>query len=286
MVHNAIEYADMELLAEAYHLLKSSLRATHDEMRTIFARWDQSELSSHLLSMVVDILGVREPDGSPLIDRVLDRAAQRGTGILAIESALDLGVPAGILAGAVFARSLSVLKDERIAASAILGSATSRPSGDRKTMIEDVRKALLSAKIIAYAEGFALLRRASLAWDWDLQLGQIARVWREGAVIGSPFLDDVADALDREPSASSLLLDARIKVLLDKTLIALRKTVARAVETGLALPVFTAAIVAYDGLRSPWLPANLIQAMRDRFGGTGFERIDRPRGEIYRHPWK
>jgi len=286
MVHNSLAYADLEILAEAYHLLKASLRVKPEEMRSLFERWERTEVSSHLLALVVDILGMREADGQPFIDRVLDRATQKGTGIRAIESAFELGAQAATLAEAVFARNLTALKDERVRASALLGEHRSRPNGDPEGLGEDVRRSMLASKIIAYAEGFTLLGKAAESHGWRLDRHAIARAWRAGAMIRSPFIDRVAEAHALDPELPSLLLDARMKILLDQSLPSLRRVVARSIESGLPLPLYTAAVCSYDGQRSSWLPGNLIQALRDRFGGHGFERVDRPRGEIHHAAWE
>ncbi len=286
MVHNAIEYADMELIAEAYQLLRSYVRASHDEMRTVFAEWNKTELASYLVGITADVFGVMDEDGEPLVEKVLDSAAQKGTGAWAAEAALELGSPAGLLAEAVFARDLSALKDERMGASAVLGGPKAAPTGERQAMIEDLRRALLAAKIIAYAQGFQLLRRASAEWRWGLDLASVALVWREGCIIRSAFLERIAEAYRREPGLPNLLVDAYFKALLDQCMPALRRVAARAIESGAPAPAFSAAVAFYDGYRSTWLPANLLQALRDRFGAHGYERVDRPRGESFHSEWK
>ncbi len=286
MAHNAIEYADMEILAEAYHILKSGLRANRGEVKSCFATWERSEISSHLLSLAVDVLAKDEEDGSPLLDRILDRAMQKGSGIRAIECALELGVQAPTLAEAVFARNLSMHKDERVMASALLGDQVARASGTPADLMEDVRKAVSASKIIAYSEGFSLITHASAAESWSIDPAEVARVWRAGALIRGPFLDHVAEAYSQGPDLPSLLHDARMKIQLDQCLPALRRVVARAIEAGLPIPLMTSAVSSFDGQRSAWLPANLIQGLRDRFGGHGFERVDRPRGEIHYASWE
>ncbi len=286
MTHNAIEYADMEILAEAYHILKSGLRANREEVRNCFASWERSEVSSRLLSLSVDVLSKDDADGTPLIDRILDRATQKGSGIRATEYALELGVQASTLSEAVFARNLSTHKDERVMASALLGEHVTRASGSPASLMDDVRKAVLASKIIAYSEGFALLSKASEVEGWSIDPVAVAHVWRSGALIRGPFLDHVAEAYSLSEGLPSLLHDARMKILLDQSLPALRRVVARAIESGLPIPLMTAAVSSFDGQRSSWLPANLIQALRDRFGGHGFERVDRPRGEIHFADWE
>lgn len=286
MVHNAIEYADMELIAESYQLLRNMLKASPDEIRTVYADWNKTELSSYLIGITADVFGLRDEDGEALVDKVLDAAEQKGTGVWAIEAALSLGVPSSILAEAVFARSLSSLKDERVTASAMLTGSSYAPTGDRRAMIEELRRALLAGKILAYAEGFMLLKAASKEFGWALDLTSIALVWRAGCIIRSPFLDDIAAAYRRDPSLSALFLDAHFKSLLDQSMPALRKVTARSIEAGVPVPAFSSALSLYDGYRSTWLPANLIQALRDRFGEHGYERIDRPRGERFHSDWR
>jgi 6-phosphogluconate dehydrogenase len=285
-VHNAIEYADLELIAETYHLLRSSLRMSHDEMRTVFAEWNKTELSSYLIGITADALGVRDEDGEALVEKVLDSAGQKGTGCWAAEAALELGVPVALLADAVFARNLSALKDERVGASAVLGGPKAAATGERHSMVEDLRRALLAARVVAYAEGFLLLRAASAAYGWNLDLAKVALVWREGCIIRSSLLDPIAEAYRREGSLASLLLDSHFKSILDACLPSLRKVTARAIEQGLPVPAFASALAFFDGYRSTWLPANLIQALRDRFGAHGYERIDRPRGEAFHSEWR
>ena len=286
MTHNAIEYADMELIAETYHLLRGYLKTSHDEMRTVFAEWNKTELSSYLVGITADVLGVMDEDGEPLVEKILDAAGQKGTGAWAAAAALDLGAPVGLLAEAVFARDLSAFKDERVGASAVLGGPKAAPTGERHSMIEDLRKALLAAKIVAYAQGFHLLRRASEEYGWRLDLAAVALVWREGCIIRSAFLDRIAEAYRRDPGQASLLLDTYFKALLDQSMPSLRKVTAKAIESGTPVPAFAAAVSFYDGYRSTWLPANLLQALRDRFGAHGYERIDRPRGERFHSDWK
>ena len=285
VVHNAIEYADIELIAESYLVLHSALKASPDEIRTIYTDWNKTELNSYLVGITADIFGVRDEDGDALVDKVVDCAEQTGSGAWAVEAALELEVPSPILAAAVFARSLSARKTERVTASALLSSSGFSPSGDRHEIIEELRRALLGAKVLAYAEGFLLLRSASKKYHWSLDLAQIACLWRSGSILSSPFLDSVAEAYRRDPSLPIILLDAHFKPILDQTMGSLRKTTAQAVEGGRPMPAMSAAVSFYDGYRSTWLPANLIEAQRDRFGGHGYERVDRPRGEKYHSSW-
>lgn len=286
MVHNSLAGTEAELVAEIYHLLRTTLRMSHDEMRTVFSEWNRTELSSYLLGVTADVLGVRDEDGEALVDKVLDSAGQDLAGLQAAEAALELGCPAGLFADAAFARNLSMRKDERVGASAILGSAKVAATGERQSMIEDLRKALLAARIISYSEGFLLLRNASDEYGWSLDLGRIARSWREGCFISASILDSIAEAFKKESGLVSILIDSRMKSSLDASLPALRKTTARAMEQGIPVPGFASAISFFDGYRSTWLPASLIAALRDRAASSGYERIDRPRGESFHSDWK
>jgi len=286
MVHNSLAGADAEFVAETYHLLRSSLRMSHDEMRMVFSDWNRTELASYILGITADVLGVRDEDGEALVEKVLDSAGQDLAGLQAAQAALELGCPAGLFADAAFARNLSTLKDERVGASAVLGSAKAAATGERQAMIEDLRRALLAARIIGYSEGFALLRRASEAYGWSLDLGRIALAWREGCFVSASILDTVAEAYKRENGLASLLLDSRLKSALDASLPALRKTAARAIEQGIPVPGFASAVSFFDGYRSTWLPASLIAAIKDRAASSGYERIDRPRGESFHSDWK
>jgi 6-phosphogluconate dehydrogenase len=286
MVHNSLAGADAEFVAETYHLLRSSLRMSHDEMRMVFSEWNRTELASYVLGITADVLGVRDEDGEALVEKVLDSAGQDLAGLQAAQAALELGCPAGLFADAAFARNLSALKDERVGASAVLGSAKAAATGERQAMIEDLRRALLAARIIGYSEGFFLLRRASEAYGWSLDLGRIAHAWREGCFVSASILDSIAEAYKRESGLASLLLDSRLKSALDASLPALRKTAARAIEQGIPVPGFASAISFFDGYRSTWLPASLIAAIKDRAASSGYERIDRPRGESFHSDWK
>ena len=286
MVHNSLAGADAEFVAETYHLLRASLRMSHDEMRMVFSDWNRTELASYLIGITADVLGVRDEDGEALVEKVLDSAGQDLAGLQAAEAALELGCPAGLFSDAAFARNLSTLKDERVGASAVLGGAKAAATGERQAMVEDLRRALLAARIIGYSEGFTLLRWASEAYGWSLDLGRIALAWREGCFVSASILDSIAEAYKRENGLASLLLDSRLKSTLDASLPALRKTVARAIEQGIPVPGFSSAISFFDGYRSTWLPASLIAAIKDRAASSGYERIDRPRGESFHSDWK
>lgn len=286
MVHNALAGADAEFVAETYHLLRASLRMSHDEMRMVFSDWNRTELSSYLLGVTADVLGVRDEDGEALVEKVLDSAGQDSSGLGAAEAALELGCPAGLFADAAFARNLSMLKDERVGASAVLGSTKAAATGERQAMTEDLRRALLAARIIGYSQGFALLRWASEAYGWALDLEKIALAWREGCFVSAAILDSIADAYKRENGLVSLLLDSRLKPTLDASLPALRKTAARAIEQGIPVPGFSSAISFFDAYRSTWLPASLLAAIKDRAASSGYERIDRPRGESFHSDWR
>lgn len=286
MAHNAIAGADAELVAETYHLLRASLRLSHDEMRTVFSEWNRSELSGAMISMTADVLGVRDEDGEALVEKVLDSARQERTSRWAAEAALELGTPAALLADAVLWRDLSRLKDERVGASAVLGGPKTAATGERQAMIEELRKALLAARVIAYAEGFLLLRQASVRYGWNLDLGIVARTWREGCYVSSSLLDQVAEAYKRDEGLACLLIDSRIKSVLDGALPSLRRTAARSIEQGLPVPAMVSAVSFFDGYRSTWLPASLVEAIRDRAASTGYERVDRPRGESFHSDWR
>ncbi len=286
MVHNGIEYGDMQLLAEAYHLLRDGAGLSNDEMHQVFAEWNRGELESYLIEITGDILTVRDGEGRYVLDTILDSAGQKGTGRWTVESAAGLGVPATLAAEAVFARALSAMPEERAAAAAALAGPAPSFSGDRAAFLADVGQALYSAKIMAYAQGFMLLRRASAQHGWGLDLGGIARLWQGGCIIRSRFLGEIRAAYSRRPDLPSLLLDGFFRLAVDRGQAGWRRTVARAAEWGLPLPAMAAALAFYDGYRCDRLPANLIQAQRDYFGAHTYERVDRARGESFHTDWK
>jgi 6-phosphogluconate dehydrogenase len=284
MVHNGIEYGDMQLIAEAYHLMKEGLGLSNDRLQAVFTDWDGGDLDSYLIHITADILGFRDQAGGYLVDSILDAAAQKGTGKWAVQSAADLGVPVTLVAEAVFARALSALKDERLAAVGLPGP---RPAfdGDRAAFVEDLRRATYAAKIVSYAQGFMLLQAAAAQYHWDLDYARIAMTWRGGCIIRSRFLGEIAQAYTAQPGLPNLLLDEFFRSALEQGQGGWRRVVARAAEWGLPMPAMTAALAFYDGYRCGRLPANLLQAQRDYFGAHTYERIDRPRGQFFHTDW-
>ena len=278
MVHNGIEYGDMQLIAESYAVLKQVLGLSNDELAAVYTRWNQGELDSYLIEITAQIFGKRDADtGKALVDVILDRAAQKGTGKWTSQSALDLGVPLPLITESVFARVLSSLKEQRVAASSQLpGPAASAFTGDRQAFIDAVGRALYLSKIVSYAQGFAQLRAASDEYDWQLDYGSIARIWRAGCIIRARFLQDITDAYAQDRQLANLLLAPYFRDIATNYQAALREVVGAAVRAGVPVPCFSSAIAYYDGYRAERLPANLIQAQRDLFGAHTFERTDRP----------
>lgn len=276
MVHNGIEYGDMQLICEAYAILKNGLGLSNEELADVFGEWNKGELDSYLIDITTQIFGKKDPEtGKAMVDVILDRAGQKGTGMWTSQSALGVGVPLPLITESVFARCLSALKDERVAASKVLsGPAVAAPEGDRKAFIEAVRRALYLSKIVSYAQGFALLRHASAEYNWELKYGEIAKVFRAGCIIRAKFLQNITDAFEQTPDLANLLLAPYFKNIADEYQQALRDVVAYAVKTGIPVPTFSAAIAYYDGYRSERLPANLLQAQRDFFGAHTYERVD------------
>ncbi|WP_068786777.1 NADP-dependent phosphogluconate dehydrogenase [Paenibacillus phocaensis] len=277
MVHNGIEYGDMQLIGEAYQLLKDVLGLGVEELHDIFTEWNNGELDSYLIEITADIFGKRDPDtGKPMVDVILDAAGQKGTGKWTSQSALDLGVPLSIITESVFARFISAMKAERVAASQRLnGPATQPYTGDKQAFIEAVRKALYASKIASYAQGFAQMRLASEEYGWDLNYGAIAMIFRGGCIIRARFLQNIKDAYDRDPELKNLLLDDYFKDVVENYQEAWRQVIATAVTRGIPVPAFSSALAYYDSYRSERLPANLLQAQRDYFGAHTFERVDR-----------
>jgi 6-phosphogluconate dehydrogenase len=295
MVHNGIEYGDMQLICEAYDFLRHALGLKPRQIAEVFAEWNKGELDSFLIEITADILAQTDPRNKkkPFVDIVLDAAGQKGTGKWTINSALDLGVPAPTMAEAVFARNVSAIKEERVAASKKLkgASAASLASfgltlGKKKTdWVQAVRGALYCSKICSYAQGFALMTAAARDQQWDLNLGQIASIFRGGCIIRARFLQKITDAYTRNPKLANLLLDPYFTGVVKKEQVAWRAVVARAAVDGLPVPAFSSALSYYDSYRAPLLPANLLQAQRDYFGAHTYERTDRPRGEFYHLDW-
>ena len=286
MVHNGIEYGDMQLIGEAYQLLKDGLGLTADELAAVFAEWNKSELDSYLIEITAEIFAKKDEDGQPMVDKILDAAGQKGTGKWTAISALDLGMPLTLIGESVFARCLSALKDERVAASKVLAApASSVKTDDRKRFIEDVRRALYCSKMISYAQGYMLLRAAEKEQGWHLNMGGIALMWRGGCIIRSVFLGNIKAAFDKNPQLANLLLDDFFSGALNRYQASWRKAVAYAVEVGVPTPAFSTALAFFDGYRTARLPANLLQAQRDFFGAHTYERVDKPRGEFFHTNW-
>ncbi|MGM7721277.1 NADP-dependent phosphogluconate dehydrogenase [uncultured Metabacillus sp.] len=277
MVHNGIEYGDMQLISEAYFLLKNVLGLTADELHEVFAEWNKGELDSYLIEITADIFTKKDDEtGKPLVDVILDTAGQKGTGKWTSKSALDLGVPLPIITESVFARFISAMKDERQKASKILsGPSATQYEGNKEELIEAVRKALYMSKICSYAQGFAQMRAASEEYNWDLKYGDIAMIFRGGCIIRAAFLQKIKDAYDREPALANLLLDPYFKEIVEGYQGALRQILAVAIENGVPVPCFSSALAYYDSYRSETLPANLLQAQRDYFGAHTYQRVDK-----------
>lgn len=286
MIHNGIEYGDMQLISEAYYLMKHALGMSNQEMHETFAAWNKTELDSYLIEITTEILAAKDDQGRYVLDTILDAAGQKGTGKWTGISALDAGIPVTLIVEAVFARSLSALKDERLAASKVLkGPAQTRYSGDKAALIEDIRLALLASKVVSYAQGFMLIRQASQEFGWNINFGNVALLWREGCIIRSVFLGNIKDAFDKNPALSNLLLDDYFSALMDRCQASWRRVVAAAVQLGVAVPALSTALAFYDGYRSAVLPANMLQAQRDYFGAHTYELIDGPRGEFHHFDW-
>ncbi len=285
MVHNGIEYGDMQLICEAYHLMKEILGYSADEMNEVFAEWNKGELDSYLIEITRDILAFKDEDGSPLVEKILDTAGQKGTGKWTGISALDMGMPVTLIGEAVFARCLSALKEERVAASKILRGPKPVFDGDKKSFTEDIRQALLASKIVSYAQGFMLLREAAKEYGWNLNYQGIALMWRGGCIIRSVFLGKIKEAFDNNPAISNLLLDDYFKGVIDRCQDSWRRVVSQAIMVGIPSPAFSTALAFYDGYRNQRLPANLLQAQRDYFGAHTYERLDKPRGEFFHTNW-
>jgi len=286
MVHNGIEYGDMQLIGEAYQLLKDGLGLGADELHEVFAEWNKGELDSYLIEITAEIFAKKDEDGQPMVDKILDAAGQKGTGKWTAISALDLGMPLTLIGESVFARCLSALKDERVAASKVLAAPQSAAKiEDKKQFIEDVRCALYCSKMISYAQGYMLLRAAEKDQGWKLNMGGVALMWRGGCIIRSVFLGNIKAAFDKNPDLANLLLDDFFSGALNRYQASWRKAVAHGVEVGVPTPAFSTALAFFDGYRTARLPANLLQAQRDFFGAHTYERVDKPRGEFFHTNW-
>ncbi|MBO4341510.1 MAG: decarboxylating NADP(+)-dependent phosphogluconate dehydrogenase [Clostridia bacterium] len=285
MVHNGIEYGDMELICEAYQIMKTLLGMSADEMHGIFARWNEGELDSYLIEITRDILAYKDTDGKPIVDKILDTAGQKGTGKWTGIAALDEGIPLTLIAEAVFARSLSAMKEERVEASKILTGPVPAFDGDKAQLIEDIENALFASKIVSYAQGYTLMRSAAGTYGWNLNYGGIALMWRGGCIIRSVFLGKIKEAYDKNPGLTNLLLDPYFKAVMDKAQAGWRRVCATAALNGIPVPAMAAALSYYDGYRSSRLPANLLQAQRDYFGAHTYERVDCERGKFFHTNW-
>ncbi|MBR5771639.1 MAG: decarboxylating NADP(+)-dependent phosphogluconate dehydrogenase [Clostridia bacterium] len=285
MVHNGIEYGDMELICEAYQIMKTLLGMSADEMHEIFAKWNEGELDSYLIEITRDILAYKDTDGKPIVDKILDTAGQKGTGKWTGIAALDEGVPLTLIAEAVFARSLSAMKEERVEASKILTGPVPAFDGDKAQLIEDIENALFASKIVSYAQGYTLMRSAAGTYGWNLNYGGIALMWRGGCIIRSVFLGKIKEAYDKNPGLTNLLLDPYFKAVMDKAQAGWRRVCATAALNGIPVPAMAAALSYYDGYRSSRLPANLLQAQRDYFGAHTYERVDCERGKFFHTNW-
>ena len=286
MVHNGIEYGDMQMICEAYNLMKNALGLSNSEMHNIFTEWNQGELDSYLIEITRDILKEIDPEsGKYVIDTVLDTAGQKGTGKWTSVSALDLGAVAPTIAEAVFARCVSAIKDERIAASAILKGPAESFSGDRNSFVDDIRNALYASKVCSYAQGYQLMRLAAEEYGWELNFGQIALMWRGGCIIRAKFLGDIKAAFEKNPQLSNLLLDDFFTGVIERCQSSWRRVVSTAALLGIPVPAFSSALTYYDSYRAATLPANLLQCQRDYFGAHTYERTDRPRGQFFHTDW-
>jgi 6-phosphogluconate dehydrogenase len=286
MVHNGIEYGDMQLICEAYHLMRSLLGMEPDAMHEVFARWNQGALDSYLIEITRDILAYKDPEGGrPMVDLILDAAGQKGTGKWTVTSALDLGVPLTLIAEAVFARCLSAQKDERVAAAKVLKGPSAKFQGDAKAMVDGIEMALYASKIISYAQGYALMNAMGKESGWEFNNGGVALMWRGGCIIRSAFLGKIKEAFDRNPKLTNLMLDPYFTGELARAQEGWRRVVAAAVTHGVPVPAMSSALAYFDGYRSDRLPANLLQAQRDFFGAHTYERVDRPRGQFFHTNW-
>ena len=286
MVHNGIEYGDMQLICEAYHLMKDGLGMSADEMHKVFAEWNEGDLDSYLIEITRDILAITDEEtGNPLVEMILDTAGQKGTGRWTSASALDLGIPAPTIVEAVLARAISAQKTDRVAASEILKGPDSSYDGDPAELVDAIEKALYCSKICSYAQGYALIRAAAEEYNWDLDYGSIALMWRGGCIIRARFLERIRDAFANAPDLNNLLLDPFFLQAIDENQAAWRRVVSEAVKLGIPTPAFSSALAYYDSYRRGSLPANLLQAQRDYFGAHTYRRVDRPEADPVHTDW-
>lgn len=285
MVHNGIEYGDMQLICEAYQIMKELLGMNYEEMHDVFKEWNEGELDSYLIEITRDILAYKDEDGQPLVEKILDTAGQKGTGKWTGIASLEIGVPLTLIGEAVYARTLSAQKEDRVEASKILSGPKPKFEGDKKEFIEQLRQALYASKLVSYAQGYVLMKHAAKEYGWHLNYGGIALMWRGGCIIRSVFLGKIKEAFDKNPDLNNLLLDPFFKEKIENAQDAWRKVVSTAITTGIWIPAMSTAINYYDGYRTERLPANLLQAQRDYFGAHTYERIDKPRGEFFHTNW-
>jgi len=285
MVHNGIEYGDMQLICEAYQIMKDLLGMSAPEMHEVFKKWNQGPLDSYLIEITRDILAYKDEDGAPLVDKILDTAGQKGTGKWTSEASLDLGVPLTMISEAVFARCLSATREDRVAASQVLRGPVPKFTGNKQEFLNDLEKALYASKLVSYTQGYVLLKAAAKEFHWDLNYGGIALLWRGGCIIRSVFLGRIKEAFDRNPRLANLLLDPFFKETIEKSQEAWRRVLSSAVLNGIWAPAMATALIYFDGFRNSRLPANLLQAQRDYFGAHLYERIDKPRGQFFHTNW-
>ena len=285
MVHNGIEYGDMQLICEAYQLMRDYLGMSADEMHEVFKKWNEGVLDSYLIEITTDILAKKDTDGQPLVDKILDTAGQKGTGKWTAIAALDEGMPLTLIGEAVFARCLSAIKEARVEASRVLTGPEKKFTGDREAFIENIRKALYAAKIISYAQGYALMRAAAKTYGWNLNYGGIALMWRGGCIIRSVFLGKIKEAFEKNPALDNLLLDEYFTNEIEGCTDGWRKVCAEAMLAGVPIPAMTSALNYFDGIRTARMSANLLQAQRDYFGAHTYERLDAPRGKFFHTNW-
>ena len=285
MVHNGIEYGDMQLICEAYHLMRDGLGMTPDQMHAVFTRWNTGKLDSYLIEITRDILGYKDEDGQPMVDKILDAAEQKGTGKWTGISALEMGIPLTMVVEAVLGRALSALKDERVAASRVLPGPDPKLTIEQNAFLVDLEQAVYASKLISYTQGYMLFRAAAKEYQWNLNYGGIALMWRGGCIIRSAFLGKIKEAFDHNPNLSNLLLDPYFTEQVLAAQPGWRRVVAAAVEKGIPVPAMSSGLAFFDGYRREFLPANLLQAQRDYFGAHTYQRLDKPRGEYFHTNW-
>jgi 6-phosphogluconate dehydrogenase len=285
MVHNGIEYGDMQLICEAYQIMKDLLAMSYQEMHQVFKEWNEGELNSYLIEITRDILAYNDEDGKPLVEKILDTAGQKGTGKWTVLASLDSGAPLTLIGEAVYGRTLSSLKDARVTASKVLSGPPPKFEGDKKLFIEDLKHALYASKIVSYAQGYLLMRYAAKDYNWNLNYGGVALMWRGGCIIRSIFLGKIKEAFDKNPDLINLLLDPFFKEKIELSQQSWRRVVATAVTNGIWIPALSTALNYFDGIRNSRLPANLLQAQRDYFGAHTYERVDKKRGEFFHTNW-